>query len=224
MLSQTDTSNKELPRWMDQLERNGSISSTPLTSPTIQHRNSTMAATQPTLPRPLAHEAAESGRSMGQGGLGTSRSATSASKSPIHNTFNRDAVVLGIDILRSIPSISSAVTQLLASYDQQVVQDALPGKGHITRRKSGRYNTTDTTLVGPQFRWPNDCNRLPPAPAYDEFNLAQWVAGQLSNALLIEDSTLLKNTSSFSHESHERRGIATLAGGSLSLGCLHNRD
>ena len=161
MLNQTDASNKELPRWMDQLECNGTISSTPLTSSTIQHCNSTMAATQPTLPRPLAHEAAESGRSMGQGGPGTSRSATSAtstftsaSKSSIHNTFNRDAVVLGIDILRSIPSISSAVTQLVASYDQQVVQDALPGKGHITRRKSGRYNTTDTTLVGPSLDGP----------------------------------------------------------------------
>ena len=75
---------------------------------------------------------------------------------PVHNTINMNALIPGVDVLRSNPSISLAVTQLLASYDQQAVQDALPGKGHITRQKSGRYNTTDTTLVGPQLRWPNE--------------------------------------------------------------------
>ena len=58
------------------------------------------------------------------------------------DNITRDAVVPGVDT----PSISSAVTQLLASYDQQAVQDALPGKGQVNRRKSGRYNTTDTTM------------------------------------------------------------------------------
>ena len=75
---------------------------------------------------------------------------------PVHNAINRDAMVPGVDVLRSIPSISSTVTQLLASYDQQAVQDALPGKGQVNKRKSGRYNTTDTTLVGPQLRWLNE--------------------------------------------------------------------
>ena len=113
---------------------------------------------------------------------------------PVHNTIGMDAVVPGVDVLRSIPSISSAVTQLLTSYDQQAVQDALPGKGLTNRRKSGSYNTTDTTLVGPQFRWPNEglvSASNTKRPAYDELNLQQWVAGQLSNALLIEDTTLL---------------------------------
>ena len=102
----------------------------------------------------------------------------------------------GTDVLRSMPSISSAVTQLLASYDQQAVQDALPGKGHFTRRKSGRYNTTDTTLVGPKLRWPNEglvTASLSKRPAYDELTLPQWVAGQLSNALLIDYLNLLRN-------------------------------
>ena len=87
------------------------------------------------------------------------------------------------------------MTQLLASYDQQAVQNAFPGKGQVNRWKSGRYNTTDTTLAGPQIRWPNEglvSASHAKKPAYDELNLAQWVAGQLSNALLIEDTTLLK--------------------------------
>ena len=104
-------------------------------------------------------------------------------------------MVPGVDVFRSILSISSAVTQLLASYDQQAVQDALPGTGQVNRWKTGRYNTTDTTLVGPQLRWPSEglvSASQAKKPAYVEPNLPQWVAGQLSNALLIEDPTLLR--------------------------------
>ena len=145
----TKTSHK-LSRWMDQIECNDTVNSTPLTSPTVQHRSSTMAATQPALSRPPQHEAPQSGRIIVQADPGTSRGA---GQIPTHSTFNRDAVVQGLDVLRYIPSISSAITQLLAFYDPQVVQDALPGKGHMTR---WRYNTTDTTLADPQFRWPNE--------------------------------------------------------------------
>ena len=137
MLNQIDASNKELSRWMDQLECNGSISSTPLTSPTAQHRSSTMTAAQSAVPRPPTHEVAGNARTMGQGDPGTSRTASQPS---VHNTFNRDAVVPGVNVLRSIPNISSTVTQLLASYDQEAVQDALSGKGHITR--GSREDTT----------------------------------------------------------------------------------
>ena len=42
MLHQFDASNKELSRRIDYLERNGSMSSAPLTSPTVQHRSSTV--------------------------------------------------------------------------------------------------------------------------------------------------------------------------------------
>ena len=150
MLHQIDASNKELSRRMDHLERNGSMSSTPLTSPTVQHRSSTVAAAQTGLPRSATHEVGGNNRIMGQG---SQEASGTASQTSGQNTFSRDAIVPGVDVLRSICSISSAVTQLLASYDQQAVQDVLPGKGHISRRTSGRYNTTDTTLVGPQLRW-----------------------------------------------------------------------
>ena len=190
MLSQIDASNKELSNRMDKLEWNGSMNSTPLTSPTLNHRSSSVAVPQPMMPPPPSQHTMAGGSTVGNSTLpGPSR------QQPLHSAINRDAVVPGVDVLRSIPSISSAVTQLLASYDQQAIQDILPGKGHIARWKSGRYNTTDNTLAGPHLRWPNEglvSASNAKRPAYDELNLSQWVAGQLSNALLIEDNTLLR--------------------------------
>ena len=98
--------------------------------------------------------------------------------------------------MRSIPSISPAVSQLLASYDDEADQDAMPGKGSNYRKKSGRYHITDTSVVGPQFRWPNEgliSNFHLKKPTYDDLNMAQWVSGQLNNILLIEDNVTLKN-------------------------------
>ena len=141
------------------------------TSPTVQHPFSTVAAAQPVLPRSV-HKVGATSRFTGQGNQGTSGAANQMSG---QNTFSRDAIMPGVDVLRSIPSISSEVTQLLASYDQQAVQDVLPGKGHITKRKSGWYNTTDTTLVSPHFRWPNEglvSASHSKKPVYDEFTLA----------------------------------------------------
>ena len=68
----------------------------------------------------------------------------------------KDSVAARLEVMRFIPSISSAVSQLLAHYDGQADQDAMPGKGPNYRKKSGRYNITDTSVVGPQFRWPNE--------------------------------------------------------------------
>ena len=101
-----------------------------------------------------------------------------------------------MDVLRSVPSISTAVSQLLPNYDQQADREVLQGKSTVIRKKSGRYNTTDMTSLGPQFRWPNEglvsASHLR-KPAYDDLTLAQWVSGQLANILLIEDHTLSRN-------------------------------
>ena len=72
----------------------------------------------------------------------------------------------------------------------------MPGKGPNYRKKSGRYNITDTSVVGPQFRWPNEgliSNSYLKKPTYDDLNMAQWVSGQLNNILLIEDNVTLRN-------------------------------
>ena len=123
------------------------------------------------MPPLLSHDTVAGVSTARQGDVVPSRPAI---QQPVHSTINRDEVVPGVDVLRPIPSISSAVTQLLAFYDQQAVQVALPGKGHINRRKSLRYNTTDTTLVGPHLRWPNEglvSASHVKKPAYDELNL-----------------------------------------------------
>ena len=125
MLRQIDASNKDLSKCMDQLERNGCMSSTPLTSPTLHHRSSSVAAPQPVLPHSVTQDTVPRA-------IVSSQRESTAPRVPtqplVQNAAARDTVVPGIDVLRSIPSISSAITQLLASYDQQAVQDALPGK------------------------------------------------------------------------------------------------
>ena len=56
---------------------------------------------------------------------------------------SRDAIVPSVEAVRNIPSISSAVSKLLAQYEEQTHQDIVPGKVFI-RKKCGRCNTTDT--------------------------------------------------------------------------------
>ena len=194
MLNKLDASNQELTRRMDRFECNGSVSSTPLTSPTIppvnhaHARGSQQVAVPPhLLQQPISGTSTT--RNTDTHVLGTTQPQPSAASNDI-----RDAVAHKVDILRSIPSISSAVSQLLASYDQQVDREVMQGKSTVIRKKSGRYNTTDTTSLGPQFRWPNEgliaASHLK-RPTYNDLNLAEWVSGQL--ILLIEDQLLLRN-------------------------------
>ena len=195
MLNKLDASNQELTRRMDRFER-GSISSTPLTSPTIPPRSHTQVAstqhsvsTAPPLHQPSSVRLATT-NTEGHG------SSTVYTRLPAAVNQARDAVVPKVDVLRSVPSISTAVSQLLANYEQQADREVLQGKSTVIRKKSGRYNTTDTTSLGPQFRWPNEglvsTSHLR-KPAYDDLTLAQWVSGQLANILLIEDHTLSRN-------------------------------
>ena len=113
---------------------------------------------------------------------------------PTHEA--RDAMAPRLDVMRSIPSISSAVSKLLAHYDDQANQEAFPGKGYTVRKKSGRYNVTDNPIANPQFRWPNEglvSNSHLKKPPYDDLSMAQWVSGQLNNILLIEDAVTVRN-------------------------------
>ena len=105
---------------------------------------------------------------------------------------SRDAIIPSVDAVRNIPSISSAVSKLLAQYEEQTHQDIVPGKDFI-RKKSGRYNTTDTAK--PELRWPNEgyvSTGATKKPSYDDLSLAQWASGQLANILLIQDFQLMK--------------------------------
>ena len=156
---------------MDRVERTGSVSSTPITSPTapsanyqkgvVDHQitvNRQSSLHRPTLGGAEAH------------GLGTVPAQFMGASD------DRDAVVPKAEVLRSIPSISTAISQLLASYDYQADEEALQGKLNINRKKSGWYNTTETTTVGPSLRWPNEglvsASHLKKT-SYDDLTLAQ---------------------------------------------------
>ena len=52
---------------MDQLERNGSKSSTPLTSPTLNHCGASIVVPQPMLPQPLSQDTVAGVKSVGPG-------------------------------------------------------------------------------------------------------------------------------------------------------------
>ena len=196
MLNKLDASNQELSKRMDRFERNGSASSTPLTSPTIpsashnhkvtvQQSASHLQTAQQSIPGRLTALPTES-----------LDIATVQNRPGMATNETRDAIAPRVDALRSTPSISAAVSQLLANYEQQSDRDILQGKSTAVRKKSGRYNTTDTTSMGSQFCW--HCEGLVSAshlkkPAYNDLSLAQWASGQLANILLVDDQVLSKN-------------------------------
>ena len=99
----------------------------------------------------------------------------------------RDAIIPGVDSLRKPPNVSEVVSSILASYEQQAKHESLQGKNS---RRSGRYNNFDTVSNSPERRWPNEGyhgsngkKRL----LYDDLSMPQWVAGQLTNILHIQD-------------------------------------
>ena len=196
MLNKLDASNQELSKRMDRFKRNGSISLTPLTSPTIPPANHShrIPGQQPVIPvQHTQHSIPARLTTTSMEGRGI----TTANNRPVLATNEaRDAIAPRPDAWRSIPSISTAVSQLLASYEQQSDRDILQGKSTVVRKKSGRYNTTThTTSMGPQLQWPNvglvSASHLK-KPAYDDLSLAQWTSGQLSNILLVDDPALSK--------------------------------
>ena len=204
MLQKIDASNQALTKRIDALERQNTISSTPVASPTCP---------DPRVSQFTSIHQGQMAKTVTKAGVGISQAipvthhnavnnipiaanASAQSVSRESGQVAKDAMAPRLEVMRSIPSISSAVSQLLARYDDQADQDAMPGKGHNYRKKYGRYNVIDTLIVGPQFRWPNEgliSNSHLKKPTYDELDMAQWVSGQLNNVLLIEDNVTLRN-------------------------------
>ena len=106
---------------MDRVERAGSVSSTPITSPTVLSTNNQrgLTATQQAAAceQPLPHRV--NFGVTGAHGLSTMPPLLTVSSD------TKDAVVPSTEVLRSIPSISSAVSQLLATYDHQADKEAM---------------------------------------------------------------------------------------------------
>ena len=89
--------------------------------------------------------------------------------------------------------MSQAVSSMLASYDAQIQSQVLQGKQ--ASKRSGQYNTTDTTTALPEYRWPNEGyhgSKGKKHVIYDDLSLPQWAVGELTNIHQIQDPTLLK--------------------------------
>ena len=81
----------------------------------------------------------------------------------------------------------------LLHYEQGNGHELIQGKP--ASKRSGRYNR-DTSVLQLQFRWPNEGytggatkNRV----GYDDLSVPQWVAGQLTNAIQIQDNDVLRS-------------------------------
>ena len=85
--------------------------------------------------------------------------------------------------MRTFPEVSNVVSKLLADYEACVQQEMIPSEPLTARRKSVRYNTTETPNARPEGRWPNEDFVNSRMPAYDDMSLQQWVAGKLNNVL-----------------------------------------
>ena len=83
--------------------------------------------------------------------------------------------------------MSEAVSSILASYDSHNRLESSQGKPH---RRSGCYNTHDTVSVAPEVRWPNEGfhgSNSKKRLLYDDLSMPQWVGGQLTNILHMQD-------------------------------------
>ena len=95
---------------------------------------------------------------------------------PMGGASHRDAVLPGLDALRHNPTISQAVSGILASYKEKSQAEATQGK---SSQKSGRFNTTDTVTAIPERRWANEGYRGRRKVAFDDLTLPEWAAGPI---------------------------------------------
>ena len=219
MLQEIKDSNAALAHRMDKVEQSVTRDTTPL-NPRSHIPDPLLHSSQLASPTPNLHqiEGVDAGSDpVGMPGPSQDRGqATLASHSHVHSPQHRpsnsqgsqaahmkahmnshlhqdrrDAVIPSLQALRSNPTVSEAVTNLLATYEARAHSDITQGK----QKRSGRYNTHDMITVQPHLRWPNegfhDSNgkkRL----TYDELSLPQWVAGQLTNIHAMSDPTQVK--------------------------------
>ena len=169
-LTRLEAANQNLAHRIERMERGANNNSTPVQSP---RPIETVSFNLPQGSRwgrdssPIANQRTHSQVSHGCGGRElpvTHQSLPNASHTDFSHSLShsaptghteameasRDTIIPSVDAVRSIPSISSAVSRLLAQYEDQTHQDIVPGKDFI-RKKSGHYNTTDTCNTKPEL-------------------------------------------------------------------------
>ena len=92
--------------------------------------------------------------------------------------------VSNINMLRSNPLIQQMVEERMALLEAKMKLELQGGMSR--RRKSGRYNISDTPHSTPHLRWPNESCVIGTArkrTTFDELTLGQFVIGLVTNAL-----------------------------------------
>ena len=128
--------------------------------------------------------------------LGVAFSYCKSHSKATHESLNlpHDAIMPSLDSLRRLPNVSEAVSNILASYDQQATHESLQGK---KSRRSGRNNNFDTVSNPPKRRWPNEGyhgSNSKKRLLYNDLSMPHWVAGQLTNILHMQDPLTSKQT------------------------------
>ena len=170
LLQDMNRSNQQIVKRIDILERQQSANSTPIVA-----RSQSRVHSNPLFPAHLTSDPTQ-GHHVGFQSLQTTikdprehrdlistEPNPSASHQPSTAAVNtiqwqdsrRDAVIPSLDALRSNPTLSQAVSQILSTYEGQAKLDAAQGKASNTRR-SGRFNATDIVTTPPELRWANE--------------------------------------------------------------------
>ena len=101
-----------------------------------------------------------------------------------------------MDLLKANPVIQRLVEERVAVLEARMWSELSQGNTINNRKKSGRYNVTDTPCAPVHLRWPNEAC---PAGAtrkctpYDDLTLGQFVTGFLTNVLDTQSEDLRKH-------------------------------
>ena len=89
----------------------------------------------------------------------------------------------GMDALKANPYIQQLVEQRFSLLEAKMKNELSHGNN---RKKSGRYNTADTSCAPPHLKWPNEScltGSVRKRTAYDDLTLGQFVVGFVFNVL-----------------------------------------
>ena len=210
LLQDMNRSNQDIVRRIDALERQQSTNSTPiaLRSQSRVHGNlgsfPTRSMSDPTQGHQAGfqslHTAIKDVREprdpiTADHNLPGSHQPSTATMNTLHcQDPRRDTIISSLDALRSNPTLSQAVSQILSTYEGQAKLDAAQGKAPNTRR-SGRFNATDIVTTPPELRWANEGFHGGQGKKwilYDDLTLNQWAVGQLTKVHQIKDPGVMR--------------------------------
>ena len=99
-----------------------------------------------------------------------------------------------LEALRSNPIIQQLVEERVAVMESRMRTELQ--QGVYKRKKSGRYNTSETPHGTPHLRWPNESCLTGPTRKrvpFDDLTLGQFVIGFVTNALDTQHPSLMRN-------------------------------